>query len=54
MSDTARIPFSFCRIRRAADFLGVSTTDLLSLAVSEKITLCVRLDGLKSILWVDG
>lgn len=54
MSDTTKIPFSFCRIKRAADFLGVSTDDLLSLAVSEKITLCVRLDGLKSVLWIEG
>ncbi|WJM82906.1 MULTISPECIES: hypothetical protein [Pectobacterium] len=54
MSDTTKIPFSFCRIKRAADFLDVSTDDLLSLAVSEKITLCVRLDGLQSVLWVEG
>jgi len=54
MSDTTKIPFSFCRLNRAAEFLGVTTADLLSLAVSEKITLCVRLDGLKSVLWVAG
>lgn len=54
MSDTIKIPFSFCRIKRAADFLGVNTDDLLSLAVSDKITLCVRLDGLKSVLFVEG
>lgn len=54
MSNTTKIPFSFCRIKRAADFLGVSTDDLLSLALSEKITLCVRLDGLKSFIFVDG
>ncbi|GKX49594.1 hypothetical protein [Pectobacterium carotovorum] len=54
MSDTTKIPFSFCRIKRAADFLDISIDDLLSLAVSEKITLCVRLDGLRSILWIKG
>lgn len=54
MSETIKIPFSFCRIKRAADFLGLNTDDLLSLAVSKKITLCVRLDGLKSVLWVEG
>lgn len=54
MSDTTKIPFSFCRIKRAADFLGVYVDDLLSLAVSGKITMCVRLDGLKSIIYIDG
>lgn len=54
MSDTIKIPFSFCRIKRAADFLGINIDDLLSLAVSEKITLCVRLDALKSVIWVEG
>ncbi|CAI2791788.1 Uncharacterised protein [Serratia grimesii] len=54
MSGTTIIPFSFCRIKRAAEFLGVCTDDLLSLAVSEKITLCVMLDGLKSTLLVEG
>lgn len=54
MSNTEKIPFSFCRIKRAADFLDINTDDLLSLAVSGKITLCVRLDGLKSLLYVEG
>lgn|GEM_PF-693425 len=54
MSDIKKIPFSFCRIKRAAEFLGVCIDDLLSLAVSEQITLCVRLDGMKSVLWVEG
>lgn len=54
MINPVKIPFSFCRIQRAAEFLGVSTDDLLSLAVSNKITLCIRLDGLNSILFVDG
>ncbi|UNK62457.1 hypothetical protein [Buttiauxella ferragutiae] len=54
MSDTTKIPFSFCRITRAAEFLGIHVEDLLSLAVSGQITLCVRLDGLKSVLWVEG
>ncbi|WP_407173348.1 hypothetical protein [Citrobacter farmeri] len=54
MSENNFIPFSFCRLNRAADFLGMSSEDLLSLALSEKIILCVRLDGLNSVLLVDG
>lgn len=54
MSENISIPFSFCRLNRAADFLGMSNEDLLSLALSEKIILCVRLDGLNSVLLVDG
>lgn len=54
MITPVKIPFSFCRIKRAAEFLDVSTDDLLSLAVSGKITLCVRLDGLISVLFIEG
>lgn len=49
-----KIPFSFCRIKRAAEFLNMHTSDLLSLAVAEKISLCVRLNGLDSILSLGG
>ncbi|MHA1008379.1 hypothetical protein [Enterobacter roggenkampii] len=54
MAENIFIPFSFCRITRAAEFLGITNDDLLSLAISEKITLCVRLDGLTSVLFVSG
>lgn len=51
MADNAKIPFSFCRIKRAAAFLGIQTEDILSLAVSGKITLCIRFTGLSSIIY---
>lgn len=54
MAENISIPFSFCRITRAAEFLGITSDDLLSLAISEKIILCVRLDGLSSVLFVNG
>ncbi|WP_437215015.1 hypothetical protein [Pectobacterium sp. LFLA-215] len=50
---TKKIPFSFCRINRAAEFLEMKTEDLLSLSVSGKIILCVRLDGFKSVLFIN-
>lgn len=48
------IPFSFCRIKRASDFLGVKAEDLLSLAISGQLILCVKLDYLMSYLFVQG
>lgn len=54
MSETIKIPFSFCRIERAAELLNIKTEDLLSLAVSGKITVCVMLDGFSSLLFIDG
>jgi hypothetical protein len=54
MTDTTKIPFSFCRIKRAAEFLGIHTDDLLSLAVYGKIILCIRLEGMKGILYLEG
>ncbi|WP_241625408.1 hypothetical protein [Rosenbergiella epipactidis] len=49
-----QIPFEFCKIGRAAKFLNIEVSDLLSLAVCGKITLCVRFDGLRSLLWGKG
>ncbi|MCK1099879.1 hypothetical protein [Enterobacter chengduensis] len=54
MANITKIPFSFCRIKRAAELLDIQAEDLLSLSVSGKITLCVRLDGLNSILLAKG
>ncbi|XWJ89317.1 hypothetical protein ACRARH_20745 [Phytobacter ursingii] len=54
MPETIKIPFSFCRIKRAAELINIKTEDLLSLAVSGKITVCVMLDGLSSVLFVEG
>ncbi|WP_052752550.1 hypothetical protein [Tatumella morbirosei] len=53
-NEDKRIPFVFCRIKRAADFLGVTTEDLLTLAVTGKITLCLRLEGMFSRLHLVG
>lgn len=54
MPEIKRIPFSFCRIKRAAEFLDVHTDDLLSLASSGKISLCLRLDGMHSYLLMNN
>lgn len=50
----SKIPFTYCRIGRAAEFLDMHTFDLLSLGACGKIGLCVRLNGMGSILSLDG
>ncbi|MFN3071924.1 hypothetical protein ACKWMY_27980 [Serratia sp. J2] len=38
-----KIPFSYCRLSRGASFLGVEPSDLINLAVENKIELCIML-----------
>lgn len=54
MPDIVKIPFTFCRIKRAAELLGISHEDLLSLAVSGKINLCVKLNGFEAVMLASG
>ena len=50
----SKIPFTYCRIGRAAEFLDMHTFDILSLGACGKIALCVRLNGMSSILSLEG
>lgn len=49
-----KIPFKYCRIERAAQFLNCEIEDLLTLGLEDKITLNIMLDSDKSFLIMDG
>ena len=47
-----KIPFKYCRIERAAQFLNCEIEDLLTLGLENKITINVKLNGGRSYLIV--
>lgn len=47
-----KIPFKYCRVDRAARILECEVSDLINLGVENKISLCVNLDGMSSILYL--
>lgn len=44
------IPFKFCRLDRAAKLLKCDAYDLINLGVNDKLSICVNLDGLRSVI----
>lgn len=53
-SKDIKIPFSYCRIERAANLLECEVDDLLNLGVTKKISLCLNLFDARSVLYVRG
>lgn len=49
-----KIPFKYCRIERAAQFLNCKIEDLLTLGIEDKITLNVMFDSVSSTLCMKG
>lgn len=49
-----KIPFKYCRIERAAQFLNCEIEDLLTLGLENKITINVKLNGGRSYLIVSS
>ncbi|MGN5575906.1 hypothetical protein [Enterobacter sp. Lyrl_3] len=49
-----KIPFSYCRIERAALLLGCDVSDLLNLGITKKISICLNLFGVRSVLYMRG
>lgn len=43
-----KLPFSYCKLERGASVLGVETTDLINLAVNNKIEVCMMLKNFYS------
>ncbi|HCR3434794.1 hypothetical protein [Morganella morganii] len=48
-----KIPFKYCRISRAADFLNCRVEDLLTLGLENKININLMLDSVSSIMIMD-
>ncbi|WP_261455500.1 hypothetical protein [Serratia ficaria] len=48
------IPFKYCRLDRAAKLLKCDKEDLITLAIDNKISLCLMLDSYESFMYVDA
>lgn len=53
LQDDIKVPFKYCRLERAAKFVGCDVSDLINLGANGSISLCVMLDQAHGVLLAD-